>query len=98
MASRTVIFCCIFMLLNKEINGEGIFHTDKTDKNLPVINDGTIAPVNPPHPTRAYRTETLLKDAAVVAAIGAVAAAVVGAYAVYNNQKNSDHQNGNDER
>uniref|UniRef100_A0AC35FS58 Uncharacterized protein n=1 Tax=Panagrolaimus sp. PS1159 TaxID=55785 RepID=A0AC35FS58_9BILA len=90
MASKTIILCCIFMLLTQEMNAD-IFYKDKTTNVQPAsLNEGvnTISPVNP-QPTRAYRTKTILKGAAVVAAVGVAAAA--GAYAIFNRAKDSDN-------
>uniref|UniRef100_A0AC34GNN7 Early transcribed membrane protein n=1 Tax=Panagrolaimus sp. ES5 TaxID=591445 RepID=A0AC34GNN7_9BILA len=90
MASKTIILCCIVMLLTQKINAEEIFQ--KIVPTQPAIINGSVV-----QPTRAYRTKNMLKGAAVAAAIGAGIAAVVGAYSVYNNQeKNSDQQQQNE--
>uniref|UniRef100_A0AC34FHT5 Uncharacterized protein n=1 Tax=Panagrolaimus sp. ES5 TaxID=591445 RepID=A0AC34FHT5_9BILA len=88
MASKTIILCCIFMLLTQEIDA-GIFHKDKTTPApVPVDNIGwnKDAVVGGAHPTQEWikpthesKKKAILKNAIGGALTGAAAAGVIAA-------------------
>uniref|UniRef100_A0A914YSN6 Uncharacterized protein n=1 Tax=Panagrolaimus superbus TaxID=310955 RepID=A0A914YSN6_9BILA len=87
MASKTIIFCCIFMLLAQEIDA-GIFHKDKATTPAPIGNIGwnKDAVVGGAHPTQEWikpthesKKKAILKNAIGGALTGAAAAGVIAA-------------------
>uniref|UniRef100_A0A914Q6N3 Uncharacterized protein n=1 Tax=Panagrolaimus davidi TaxID=227884 RepID=A0A914Q6N3_9BILA len=90
MTSKVLIICCIFMLLNQEIDA-GIFHKDKTTP-VPATpapmgwNKDAIAPTQwQPPKNKESKKKAILKNAIGGALTGAAAA---GAIAAIKHKKN----------